>query len=82
MWGYRFQNCGLENQVSSTTTSAARGTPVNRTAAVEDVNTTLVTEATLLHEFRTFSVPFIAGSSSSAYMHSGDSENIDSEVIT
>ena len=67
MLGYLPQYCGLENQVSSTTTSGSRGWPVNRTAAVEDVKTTLLTEESLLHALRTFSVPFTAGSITSTY---------------
>lgn len=63
------QNSGLENQVSSTKTSGARVIPVNRTAAIEDVRTTLLTVSALLQAFRTFSVPFTAGSITSTYIN-------------
>ena len=57
---------GSENQVSSTTTSRVRGFPVNETAASEDVRTTRLTDVDFAHELRTLSVPFTAGSRSSA----------------
>lgn len=60
------QRSGLENQVSSTTTSGVLGLPLKATAATEDVTTTLLTDEAFEHEPSTFSVPFNAGSISSA----------------
>lgn len=60
------QKAGSENQVSSTTTSGVRGFPLNATAVIEDVMTTLLTDCTFAHELRTLSVPFTAGSIISA----------------
>lgn len=59
------QKFGSENQLSSTTTSELRGFPLHVTAAVEDVRTTLFTDANFEQELRTLSVPFTAGSSNS-----------------
>jgi hypothetical protein len=60
------QSSGSENQVSSTTTSGVRDFLLNETAAIEDVKTTRLTDGDFAHELRTLSVPFTAGSSSSA----------------
>lgn len=60
------QKTGSENQVSSTTTSWLVGFRLYRTAAVDDVNTTRLTDATLLHDVRTLTVPVTAGSITSA----------------
>ena len=60
------QSSGSENQVSSTTTSGVRDFLLNKTAAIEDVKTTRLTDGDFAHELRTLSVPFTAGSSSSA----------------
>lgn len=60
------QTATSENQDSSTTTSGARGFPLNATAAMEDVITTLLIDGTLAHDLRTLRVPFKAGSISSA----------------
>uniref|UniRef100_A0A7C9AQF5 Uncharacterized protein n=1 Tax=Opuntia streptacantha TaxID=393608 RepID=A0A7C9AQF5_OPUST len=65
--GYSSQCSGLENQHSSTITLGVRGCPVNRTADIEDVKITLLTDALLLQAPRTLSVPFTAGSSTSAW---------------
>lgn len=54
-----------ENQVSSTTTSGVRGLPLNITAAIEEVITTLLMEETFAHDLSTLSVPLTAGSRSS-----------------
>lgn len=61
------QNAGFENQVSSITTSGVRGLPLFITEAIEDVITTRLTDGTFVHDLRTLSVPFIAGSRSSAW---------------
>lgn len=60
------QKSGSVNQVSSTTTSGVRGFPLYATAAIEDVKTTRLIDGDFAHELRTLSVPFTAGSSSSA----------------
>lgn len=60
------QTARSENQDSSIITSGARGLPLNATAAIEDVITTLLIDGTLAHDLRTLSVPFRAGSISSA----------------
>lgn len=60
------QKSGSVNQVSSTTTSGVRGLPLYATAAIEDVKTTRLIDGDFAHELRTLSVPFTAGSSSSA----------------
>ena len=60
------QKAGSENQVSSTVTSGVRGFPLNETAAIEDVKMTLLIDGTLAHDLRTLSVPFNAGSTTSA----------------
>lgn len=60
------QNTGSENQVSSTTTSGVRGFPLKETEAMEDVRITLFIEGVFVHDLRTLSVPFTAGSISSA----------------
>ena len=57
---------GSENQLSSTVTSVLRGFPVHKTAAIEEVRTTLFIDENFAHELRTFSVPFTAGSRNSA----------------
>lgn len=59
------QISGLENHVSSTTTSEVRGMPVWETAAKEDVKTTRFTLDDFAHDLRTLRVPFTAGSISS-----------------
>ena len=56
------QSSGMENDVSSTTTSGDKGFSVNTTAAIDDVRITLFTDAAFLQEPRTFSVPLTAGS--------------------
>lgn len=61
------QKSGSENHVSSIITSGARGFPLNATAAMDDVMTTLLIQGTLVHDLRTLSVPFNAGSISSAW---------------
>lgn len=58
---------GSENQLSSTTTSGVRGLPLYATAAIEDVNTTLLIDGAFAHDPRTFSVPFNAGSINSTW---------------
>ena len=60
------QSSGSENQVSSTTTSGVRDFLLYETAAIEDVKTMRLTDGDFAHELRTLSVPFTAGSSSSA----------------
>lgn len=62
------QNTESENQVSSTTTSWPVGFRLYRTAAVDDVTTTRLTDATLLHDVRTLTVPLTAGSITSAFI--------------
>ena len=57
---------GSENQVSSTTTSGVRGFPLNTLAPIVDVRTTRLMDLDFAHELRTLSVPFTAGSRSSA----------------
>lgn len=59
------QNTGSENHVSSTTVSGPLGLRLNATVTIEDVRTTLLTDDSLLHDCRTFTVPFTAGSISS-----------------
>ena len=56
------QKAGSENQVSSTITSGVRVFPLNIVATMEDVTTTLLMEGTFVHDLRTLSVPFTAGS--------------------
>ena len=56
------QKAGSENQVSSTITSGVRVFPLNIAATMEDVTTTLLIEGTFVHDLRTLSVPFTAGS--------------------
>ena len=63
---FSLQRSGSENQVSSTTTSGVRGLPLYKTAATEDVKTTLLTLGALAHDPKTLSVPFNAGSTNSA----------------
>jgi len=60
--GEASQPSRVENQVSSTTVSLVKGLPVRNTAAVEEDKITLLMEDTFAQEFRTFSVPFTAGS--------------------
>ena len=60
------QKVGLEKEFSSSCTSGVRGFPLNATATIEDIITTLLTEEALQHELRFFIVPFTAGSISSA----------------
>ncbi len=60
------QKAGSENQDSSIITSGATGFPLYATAAIEEVMTTLLIDRTLTHDLRTLSVPFKAGSISSA----------------
>jgi hypothetical protein len=61
------QNSGIENQVSSTTTSGFLGFPLCSTAAIDDVTITLFKEEALAQDLSTFSVPLTAGSINSAY---------------
>lgn len=56
---------GSENQLSSTTTPSFISR-LYATVAIEDVKTTLLIDETLAQERSTFSVPFTAGSNSSA----------------
>lgn len=60
------QKSGSDHQVSSTTTSGVRGLPLAKTAAMEDVKTTLLMDGVLAHDPSTLSVPFNAGSIKSA----------------
>ena len=60
------QKFGSVDQVSSTTTSGVIGFPLYTTAAAEDVRITRLTDVNFAHELRTLSVPFTAGSRSSA----------------
>ena len=60
------QKFGSVDHVSSITTSGVRGFPVCTTEAAEDVRTTRLTDVNFAHELRTLSVPFTAGSRSSA----------------
>ena len=46
------QRAAFENQVSSINTSGARGFPLNATAAIEDVITTLLIDGSLAHDLR------------------------------
>lgn len=55
-----------ENHVSSTTTSGVRGLPLYATAAMDEVTTTLLTDAVLAQDPKTLRVPLTAGSISSA----------------
>lgn len=60
------QKSGSENHVSSTTTLEVKGLPLYKTAPMEDVKTTLLIVGNFVHDLRTLSVPFTAGSISSA----------------
>ena len=60
------QKTGSENHVSSTTTADVIGFPVAITVAMEDVKTTFFKEGDFVHDLKTLSVPFKAGSISSA----------------
>jgi hypothetical protein len=60
------QSSRSENHVSSTTTSGVRDYLLYEIAAIEDVKTTCLIDGDFAHELRTLSVPFTAGSSSSA----------------
>ena len=60
------QKTGSKNQLSSTSTSGARGFPLIATEAIDDVTTTLLTDGTFAQDPRMFINPFSAGSISCA----------------
>ena len=60
------QKTGSENQLSSTSTSGAKGFPLNATEVIDDVTTTLLKDGTFAQDLKTFIVPFSAGSISCA----------------
>lgn len=59
------QTFGSEKQLSSTESLGPKGGTGNKTAAMDDVTMTLLTDDTLVQVSRTLSVPFTAGSISS-----------------